>query len=338
VSRRRIQTVHYWHVESHCVSAACECLCLNKKSGFFLCVCYKQQQHCIIVTVCGTATDVCEVAARCSGTAAQCPANGFLPSSMQCRAANPSKVRSPLAMLVNIDCVCICDADAWLSRHGACDRCATHPSSAMAYRNRAPPTSTRKVSLSIAVFRVLDDLTLLRCAVGTPCDDGNGCTSKSECQVRVLLSFVSMCGHSRWANRPTARASARATRARAPRIPTGKCDNCALVQPISTSLSSRRRCGARSNDNNPCTVDVCAATAGGGTMCQRTPASAGVACRASAGPWYLSFHSPDDAILCFDSRWTFLTGWMLYSLSHSDVAETCNGSSLTCPGTTLPKR
>lgn len=46
----------------------------------------------MICVVCGTVSDVCDVAATCSGTGAQCPANGFKPASTQCRAANPTKV------------------------------------------------------------------------------------------------------------------------------------------------------------------------------------------------------------------------------------------------------
>src|SRR5206468_3923759 len=85
------------------------------------------------------------------------------------------------------------------------------------------------------------------------------------------------------------------------------------------------------DDHNPCTVDMCATGTGGVKFCNNMPGNAGTVCRASADACDVAETCTGSSASCpadaFQSAGTVCRA----SAGPCDVAETCTGSSASCP-------
>src|SRR5205814_116496 len=85
------------------------------------------------------------------------------------------------------------------------------------------------------------------------------------------------------------------------------------------------------DDHNPCTVDMCITGSGGAKFCDNPPGNAGTVCGASAGPCDVAETCSGSSATCPADSFRSAGTVCRASAGPCDVAETCTGSSATCP-------
>src|SRR5439155_724662 len=88
---------------------------------------------------------------------------------------------------------------------------------------------------------------------------------------------------------------------------------------------------AQCNDMNPCTVDQCVRLDGGPRVCVNTPGNMGTVCRAAAGVCDLAETCTGSSPTCPPDTFQPITVTCRASTGDCDPRETCTGTSATCP-------
>ncbi|HZS37276.1 MAG TPA: hypothetical protein VFF06_10630 [Polyangia bacterium] len=163
-------------------------------------------------TVCRQAAGPCDVAARCTGGSAACPANGFLPATAICRnAVGPcdkaenctgSSAACPADQLVAAGTVCrpsagACDvAESCNGSSAACPADGFSPTTAIC-RNAAGPCDVAESCTGTSAACPADQLvaagTVCRPSAG-PCDKAESCSGASAaCPADLFAAMGTVC-------------------------------------------------------------------------------------------------------------------------------------------------
>lgn len=275
---------------------------------------------------CRLAATSCDVAESCSGSSANCPADGFLPSGTLCRAGSAGEVcdenefcngtvNCPADQVKPFGTVCRASAgecDAVDNCDGVAKTC---PADAKKPNGTACTSDGNPCSLDICngssnlcQHPAGNAGAVCRATAGV-CDVAETCTGASTtCPPDAFLNFTNLCrpqnggcdiqencsGSSPNCPPDSPRLNGFVCRASAGVCDVSEtCDGVNFACPADAKKPSGTACAS---DGNPCTLDQCD---GSNNACQHPAGNSGALCRASGG--------------------------------ECDIAETCDGSNTACP-------
>ncbi len=283
-------------------------------------------------TVCRASVGVCDLAENCTGTSNTCPADSFVSSSTVCRSSTGT-----------------CDlAETCTGSSATCPTDTTFAPSTTVCRTASGSCDVAEkctgTSNSCPADGFQAPTVICRSSAGA-CDVAESCTgSAASCPADSFQSSATICRSA--AGTCDAAESCTGTAASCPadtflastticRSSGGECDvaeNCSGTSatcPADTKKSNGTAC---TSDGNPCSLDECD---GANNTCQHPAGNAGAICRSATGVCDLAETCSGSSTTCPVDVFASTSMICRTATGACDLAESCTGSGPNCPADTF---